>query len=70
MKLGLLQYSHNEVENIIYDFTGIIKHKIENLINFKTSNIVSPSSYEEYKDTNDYTKLMKIAKEYKERYYL
>lgn len=70
MKSGLLQYSHNEVENIIYDFTGIIKHKIENLINLKTANIISPSSYEEYKDTNDYAKLMKISKEYKERYHL
>ena len=50
------------------DYTGIIKHKIENLVKFSSHNFINTSSYEDYKDSSDYTKLMKIAREYKERY--
>lgn len=41
---------------------GIIKHKIENLINFKNYNYINTMCYEEYKESSDYQKLMKIAK--------
>jgi len=51
-----------EVENIIRDYMGIIKHKIENIINFDTQNFIKVSSYEEYKESNDFQKLIKIAK--------
>lgn len=47
---------------------GIIKHKIENLLSFKSSNYIAVAGYEDYKQSSDYQKLMKIAKEYKERY--
>lgn len=67
-KRGLLQHSRSEVESIIWDYVGIIKHKIENIINFSSNNFLNTSIYEEYKECNDYLKLMKIAKEYKDRY--
>ena len=56
------------MEKVNYDYIGIIKHKIDNLLSFKSNNFIKTSNYEEYKETSDYAKLMKIAKEYKERY--
>jgi len=50
------------------DYTSIIKHKINNFLRFNTDNFINSTYYEEYKQSNDYAKLMKIAKEYKERY--
>ncbi len=64
----MLQHSRGEVEGIMSDYTSIIKHKIENLVRFNSHNFINSSYYEEYKECSDYTKLMKIAKEYKDRY--
>ena len=50
------------------DYTTIIKHKIDNLIKFSSNNFINTSYYGEYKESSDYAKLMKIAKEYKDRY--
>lgn len=50
------------------DYTGIIRHKIEDLTRFSTTNFIEASGYEDYKQCSDYPKLMKIAKEYRERY--
>lgn len=52
------------------EYTAIIRHKIENLVKFSTHNFINASAYDEYKESTDYTKLMKIAREYKERYSL
>lgn len=49
-------------------YASIIKHKIENLNKFSTINFINATFYEEYKESSDYSKLMKIAKEYRERY--
>ena len=38
------------------------------MVKFDTNNFINTNSYEDYKDSSDYTKLMKIAREYKERY--
>ena len=59
---GLLQHSSGEVEAIMRDYTGIIRHKIDNLVGFSNNNFINTSCYEEYKDCSDYSKLMKIAK--------
>ena len=67
-KKGLLQNLSSEVEAIVMDYVGIIKHKIDNLVSFSSQNFLNIQGYEEYKEGGDYTKLMKIAKEYKERY--
>ena len=50
------------------EYTAIIRHKIENLVKFSTQNFISAGSYEQYKESTDYAKLMKIARQYKERY--
>jgi serine/threonine-protein kinase ULK2 len=67
-KGGLLGEAGQVAEQVTYDYMGIIKHKIENLLGFKNKNYIGVGGYEEYKQTADYQKLMKIAKEYKERY--
>lgn len=67
-KSGLLREASVLAEQVTYDYMGIIKHKIDNLISFRNNNYVGVNGYEEYKVTCDCQKLMKIAKEYKERY--
>ena len=52
------------------EYTAIIKHKIDNLVRFSTQNFISANAYEQYKESTDYAKLIKIAREYKERYSL
>jgi hypothetical protein len=65
---GLLQQSSEEVEAIMRNYTAIIRHKIDNLTRFSSSNFIGATAYEDYKECADYAKLMKIAKEYRERY--
>jgi len=59
---GLLQHSTSEVDKIMRDYTAIIRHKVENLVKFSTANFIGASSYEDYKESSDYAKLMKIAR--------
>jgi hypothetical protein len=61
-KTGLLQNSRNEVDAITNNYIGIIKHKIENLMSFPQNNYINASSYEEYKQTSDFQKLIRIGK--------
>ncbi len=43
---GLLQHSSGEVEAIMKDYTGIIRHKIDNLVRFSNNNFINTSCYE------------------------
>jgi hypothetical protein len=65
---GLLGEAGQVTEQVMFDYMGIIKHKIENLLGFKNSNYIAAEGYEEYKQSADCQKLLKIAKEYRERY--
>lgn len=65
---GLLEASSSEVDNITRSYVGIIRHKVDRLVSFTTNNYINCTCYEEYKNTSDYHKLIKIAKEYRERY--
>lgn len=67
-KSGLLQHSKSEVDAIAANYVGIIRHKIENLLAFSHNNYINASNYEEYKQSSDFQKLLRIAKEYKDRY--
>ena len=49
-------------------FTGIVKYKIQNLLGFASRNFINCQGYTQYKRTDDCIKLMKIAKEYNQRY--
>ena len=67
---GLLGSSNCEdvVSDIFQLFTGIIKHKIVNLKKFETCNFLKIGKYEEYRVTSDFKKLIKISRDYFERY--
>jgi hypothetical protein len=67
-KGGLLKDCPREVEEINRSFAGIIRHKVENLNSFKDYNYIKCEGYKSYKLTSDYEKLMKISKEYSDRY--
>ena len=47
-----------------------IKHKVDKLISFEHLNFlkIDDVSYREYKETSDFKKIIKISKEYKDRY--
>lgn len=49
-------------------YASIIKYKIEQLNSFDSENYINCQGYNEYKVSSDYEKLMKIAKEYNDRY--
>lgn len=65
---GLLGEAVNVAEQVSFDYMGIIRHKIENLLGFRNNNYIGVGGYEDYKQTSDCQKLMKIAREYKDRY--
>jgi hypothetical protein len=68
-KAGLLKGAHREeIDRIHKNYTAIIKSKIENLLAFKDHNFLQCEGYREYKWTSDCDKLMKIAREYSDRY--
>jgi len=68
-KLGLLGEINTEVyNNLIKNYTGIIRFKIEQLNRFDENNFINCDGYDDYKLTSDHEKLMKIAKEYNDRY--
>jgi len=47
-----------------------IRHKIDKLISFEQVNFlnIDENSYKDYKETSDFKKILKISKEYKDRY--
>ena len=47
-----------------------IKHKIDKLISFEHLNFlnIDEASYRDYKETPDFKKILKISREYKDRY--
>ena len=67
---GLLGTSNcsQVVSDVFQLFTGIIKHKIINLKNFQNQNFLKITRYSDYKMTSDFKKLIKISKDYFERY--
>ena len=70
METGIL---HNRncsetVTDVFSLFTTIIKHKIINLKNFEDMNFLKVDKYEDYQCTSDFKKLIKISKDYFERY--
>jgi len=68
-KLGLLGEINTEVyNNLIKNYSGIIRFKIEQLNRFDENNFINCDGYDDYKLTSDHEKLMKIAKEYNDRY--
>ena len=69
MENGMLSNNFpSSVSDVFRLFTGIIKHKIVNLKNFEKKNILNIERYEEYQTTSDFKKLIKISKDYYERY--
>ena len=49
-------------------YVGVIKHKIDNVLSFNNINFLKVTYYEEYKLSSDFEKIIKIAREYKNRY--
>jgi hypothetical protein len=68
-RLGLLKGVHREeIDRINDNYTAIIRRKIQQLLAFKDHNFLKCEGYREYRWTSDCDKLIKIAKEYSERY--
>lgn len=68
-KVGLLSEIKMDVyDKLMKNYAGIIRHKIEELTSFDTVNYINCEGYNDYKTCSDYDKLMKIAKEYSDRY--
>jgi hypothetical protein len=68
-KIGLLSEVRMEVyEQLMRNYAGIIKHKIDQLTSFGSDNYIKCEGYADYKTSSDYDKLMKIAREYSDRY--
>lgn len=68
-KIGLLSQVNPEVyDGLMRSYAGIIRHKIEQLNSFESDNYINCEGYADYKQSSDYEKLMKIAKEYNDRY--
>ena len=67
---GILRNFKYEVETLERKYTMFIKHKVDKLISFEHLNFlnIDESSYREYKETSDFKKILKISKEYKDRY--
>ena len=59
-----------EADSLERKYAGFIRHKIDKLISFEHMNFlnVEESVYKEYKETSDFKKILKISKEYKDRY--
>lgn len=64
----LKQVGYFEVHGVYYAYTQTIKYLIGLLTNFPKKDFLKLESYEKYKGSSDYTKLMKISNEYNERY--
>jgi hypothetical protein len=63
-KVGLLSQVPAAVcEGLMNNYAGIIRHKINQLNNY-----IGCEGYAEYKKSSDFDKLMKIGKEYADRY--
>ena len=70
MENGMLSNRNfpESVSDVFKLFTGIIKQKIVNLKNFEKKNFLNVEKYEEYEGTSDFKKLVKISKDYYDRY--
>ncbi len=58
-----------ELQSVYYSYTQTIKYLINLLTNFSKTDFLKLQTYESYKESSDYTKLMKISNEYYERYF-
>ena len=58
------------MDSVEIKYTMFIKHKVDKLISFEHLNFlnIDEASYREYKETSDFKKILKISKEYKDRY--
>ena len=67
---GILRNFKYEVDSLERKYTMFIKHKVDKLISFEHLNFlnIDEPSYREYKETSDFKKILKISKEYKDRY--
>ena len=67
---GMLKNFKYEVDSVERKYTIFIKHKVDKLISFEHLNFlnIDDASYREYKETSDFKKIIKISKEYKDRY--
>ena len=62
-KIGLLsQIRDDRFDVLMKNYTGIIRHKVEELLSFEHNNFIKCEGYKEYKTTSDFDKLMKIGK--------
>ena len=59
-----------EVHNIFSSYTKLIKFKLEKIVEFGTNNFLKlgEESHWQYQETSDFRKLLKISKEYTDRY--
>lgn len=70
VKRGILSELVEDAMKVERKYTQFIKHKVGNLTVLGKENFlrVDESAYMEYKECSDYKKIMKIAREYSERY--
>lgn len=60
----------SEVRNIFISFTKLVKYKLQKIVNFSVNNFLKmkEENHAQYQETSDFRKLLKISKEYTERY--
>lgn len=60
----------SQVRNIFFSYTRLIKYKLNKIINFSSNNFLrmKEDNHIQYQETSDFRKLLKISKEYTERY--
>ena len=68
-KVGVLKGAQKQdIERVHACYATVIKQKIDQLLAFKDQNFLRCEGYREYRWTSDCDKLIKIAREYSERY--
>ena len=67
---GVLRNFKYEADSLERKYTMFIKHKVDKLISFEHLNFltIDENIYREYKESSDFKKILKISKEYKDRY--
>lgn len=62
--------SSHQIKNIFISYTRIIKNKLRKIMEFSSNNFlkIHKDTHQQYQETSDFKKLIKISKEYTERY--
>ena len=67
---GILKNFKFESDELERRYTQFVKHKIQKLISYEGVNFLDfqENTYKQYKETSDFKKILKISREYKDRY--